>query len=162
MGVLENLRNLDANELEKNLKAFNIKSIGNVNEDTLNLKDAYFKDIGRVYNHLPLGTYEFLETFFNDDSEKHLENWFEDFWHVFENLGLADSSVSELFEKNIYLVNEYIAENNIEFPLTDDSKERLGQIFEQNGLGEEENSNRKYFEAIDKDIALVLFNYLKQ
>ncbi|MBC2850119.1 hypothetical protein H5J22_01405 [Cetobacterium sp. 8H] len=161
MGILQNLRNLGEDKLEQNLKAFNIKSTGNVDEDIVNLKNVYFKDIERLYDHLPLGTYEFLETFSREDSEKKFEHDFEDFWHIFENLGLADTSISEIFEENICFLNDYIAENNIKFPLTEEANEELSEVSRKNGFIQDTSFNKKYFEAIDKDIANTLLDFLK-
>ncbi|MGL5767761.1 MAG: hypothetical protein ACRCX8_19175 [Sarcina sp.] len=104
MSVLENLRNLPKENIHENLEKLNIKNTGNFRRDTLNLKNFYFENVETLYNHLPMCTHKYLEIALKDDSEKIFDDEFRDIWSTFEDLGLSDSSISNITEDTISFI----------------------------------------------------------
>lgn len=162
MSVLENLRNLPEEIIHENLERLNIKNTGNFRRNTLNLKNFYFENVETLYNYLPMCTHKYLEIALKDDSEKAFDDEFRDIWSTFEDLGLSNSSVSHLIRIQVNFTNNYIEKNNLQ----DLSEEELGKLlddaFEKNGFPSEKEFDKMHFEAIDKEIGAILFEFLEK
>ncbi|UPO99034.1 hypothetical protein MKD34_13975 (plasmid) [Cetobacterium somerae] len=161
MSVLENLRNLPEEIIHENLEKLNIKNTGNFRRDTLNLKNFYFENVETLYNHLPMCTHKYLEIALKDDSEKIFDDEFRDIWSTFEDLGLSDSSISNITEDTISFINRYSEANNLQNYPKETFEKIIEEALEKNNFPSEEDIQKRYFEAIDKEIGTVLFEFLE-
>lgn len=162
MSVLENLRNLPKENIQKNLKTFKIRTTGNLEKDIHNLNDFYFKNIETLYNHLPMCTYEFLENTLKKDSEKIFNEDFEIMWSTYEELGLVNQSISKHEEDVINFVNKYSKDNNLKNLSKEKFEEIIEKVVKENGFPSGEEAEMMYFEAIDKEIGTALFDFLEK
>ncbi len=162
MSVLENLRNLPKEVIYENLEKLNIKNTGNFRRDTLNLKNFYFENVETLYNHLPICTHEYLEIALKDDLEKVFVDKFKQIWSIFEELGLSDNSISNINEDIIRFINRYSKENNLQNYPKEKFEEIIEEALEKNNFPSEEEFQKKHFEAIDKEIGTVLFEFLEK
>lgn len=163
MSVLENLRNLQKENIQKNLNVFKIKSTGSIKKDTLNLTNFYFENIKTLYDHLPICTYEYLEIALKESSKKiYNHNNFGDICRIFEDLGLSDSSISDIAEEMISFTNKYSKENNLQNCSEEEFKIIMEEVLEKNGFPVGTDFDKKYFKAIDKEIGAVLFEFLEK
>ncbi|MDX8337476.1 hypothetical protein [Candidatus Cetobacterium colombiensis] len=162
MNVLENLRSLGEQSVNGILESFKIKSTGNFEQDTINLKNFYFENPETLYNTLPLGTYEFLEIALGDCCEEDYKHEFEQIACTFEDLGLSNTTVSDLVNKEVFLLNRYIMETNNYPPFSGKIAEEFRNILIENDFNPDEKIGKKTFEAVDKEIGTVLLNLLKE
>ena len=162
MSVLENLRNLPKENIQKNLKTFKIRSTGNLEKDIYNLNDFYFENIETLYNHLPMCTYEFLENTLKKDSEKIFNEDFEIMWSTYEDLGLVNQSISKHEEDVIKFMNKYSKDNNLKNLSKEKFEEIIDEAVKKNGFPSGKEAEMMYFEAIDKEIGTALFDFLEK
>lgn len=162
MSVLENLRNLPKENIQKNLNVFKIRSTGNLEKDIHNLNNFYFENIETLYNHLPICTYEFLENTLKKDSEKVFNEDFQSMWSTYEELGLVNQSISKHEEDVIKFVNKYSKDNNLENLPKEKFEEIIDEAVKENGFTSDEESQMMYFESFNKEIGTVLFEFLEK
>ena len=162
MSVLENLRNLPEEVIYENLERLNIINTGNFRRDTLNLKNFYFENVETLYSHLPTCTYEYLEIALKDDLEKVFVDDFKQIWRIFEELGLSDSSISDTTEDIISFIKRYSEENNLQNYPKEKFEKIIEEALDKNNFPSEEEFQKKHFEAIDKEIGTVLFEFLEK
>lgn len=162
MSVLENLRNLPKENIQKNLNVFKIRSTGNLENDIHNLNNFYFENIETLYNHLPMCTYEFLENTLKKDSEKVFNEDFQSMWSTYEELGLVNQSISKHEEDVIKFVNKYSKDNNLENLPKEKFEEIIDEAVKENRFTSDEESQMMYFESFNKEIGTVLFEFLEK
>lgn len=161
MSVLENLRNVEEDELQKSLEMFKIKSTGNIEKDIHNLNNFYFKNVETLYNHLPVCTHRYLEIALKDDLDKVFVEEFCYIWSIFENLGLSDSRITDVTDDVINFINKYSRENNLQDYPQEKFEKIIEEALEKNNFPSKEEFQKKYFEAIDKEIGTALFEFLE-
>lgn len=162
MSVLENLRNLGAEAVSRNLETFKIKSTGDFEQDIVNLKDFYFENLETLYNNLPLEAYEFLEIALGDYCEDDYKEKFENLLCVLEELGLSSTTTSDLTDKHMYVLNKYVGKTNHFPPFSKEIQEDFKQFTIQHGLDPDEKVGEGYFKDLDKEIGTALFNFLNE
>lgn len=93
---------------------------------------------------------------------KIFDDEFRDIWSTFEDLGLSDSSISNITEDTISFINRYSEANNLQNYPKETFEKIIEEALEKNNFPSEEDIQKRDFEAIDKEIGIVLFEFLEK